>query len=206
MTNSMMTHFKSTWIYSGWRRVIITQILCSGVFDGRSSFTAAYVRGCRKFHHFQSRSGPRMERNYQSLPFRWIVVLIVVCTHTENLLAFTRGPNNPHIHSASLSRLQPFSTEAKKSPVSDPPNDPPSVLVRCHSDSMELVVQADLFNRGLQVDGRHLHLGWSSAAEGSVCRAAPSGETEFIIWVYLMDCGMKLSVSIVAFAGLYKWL
>lgn len=165
-----------------------------------------YVRGWRKLPPFQSRSGPRMERNLQSLPFRWIVVLILVCTHTENLLAFTRGPNNNHIHSASLGRVQPFSTEAKKSPVSDPPDHPPSVLVRCHSDSMELVVQADLFNRGLWVDGRHLRLGSGSAAEGSVCRAAPSGDAEFIIWVYLMDCGMKLSVSIVVFAIWYKWL
>lgn len=142
-----------------------------------------------------------MERQPQSLPFRWVVVLILVCTHTENLLAFTRGPFNPHIHSASLGRVQPFSIEAKKSPVLD---HPPSVLVRCHSDSMELVVQADLFNRGLRVDGRHLRLGLSSAAEDSACTAAPSGEAEFIIWVYLMDCGMKLSVSVVAFAGWYK--
>lgn len=165
-----------------------------------------YVRGCTKRSPFQSRSGPRMERNPQSLPFRWISVLILVCTHTENLLAFNRGPNNPHSRSASLGRVQPFSTEAKKSPVSDPPDHPPSILVRCHSDSMELLVHADLFNRGLRVDGRHLRLGSSSAAEGSVCTAAQSGEAEFIIWVYLMDCGMKLSVSVVAFAGWYKWL
>lgn len=163
-------------------------------------------RGCRKLAPFQSRSGPRMERNHQSLPFRWIVVLILVCTHAENLLAFSRGPNSPHIRSASLSRVQPFSTEAEKSLVSDPPDHSPSVLVRCHSDSMELVVQADLFNQGLRVDGRHLRLGSSWAAEGSVCRPAPLGEAEFIIWVYLMDCGMKLSVSIVSFAGWCKWL
>lgn len=140
-----------------------------------------------------------MERNPQSLPSRWIVVLILVCTRTETLLAFTRGPSKPLGRSAPPGRVQPYSTEAETSPVPDPPDHSLSVLVRCHSDSMELVVQADLFNQGLRVDGGHLRLGRSSAAEGSVCRAAASGEAEFIIWVHLMDCGMKLSVCIVAF-------
>lgn len=144
-----------------------------------------------------------MECNPQSLPFRWIAVLILVCIQTEDLLAFTGGPNIPHIRSASLGRVQPFPAEANKSPVADPLDPQLSVLVECHSDSMKLVVQADLFNRGLRVDGGHLRLGSGSAAEGSVCRAAPSGEAEFTIWVYLMDCGMKLSVSTVSFAGWY---
>lgn len=140
-----------------------------------------------------------MERNPQSLPFRWIVVLILVCTRTENLLAFARGPSKPLVRGAPPGRVQPFSTEAERSPASAPPDHSLSVLVRCHSDSMELVVQADLFNQGLRVDGGHLRLGWSSAAEGGVCGATASGEAEFIIRVSLMDCGMKLSVSTVAF-------
>lgn len=44
MITSMMAHVLSNWIYFGWRHIIITQILYSGVFDGRSSFAAA-VKG-----------------------------------------------------------------------------------------------------------------------------------------------------------------
>ena len=62
---------------------------------------------------------------------------------------------------------------------------------------MEVVVQADLFDTGLHVDGRHLRLGSDTAAEYSACSAAPSGEAEFTIRAQLMDCGTKLSVSFV---------
>lgn len=70
------------------------------------------------------------------------------------------------------------------------------VVVKCHPDSMEVVVQADMFNRGVQVEGRYLRLGAGAAAEGSACRAVPSGEAEFTIWAHLMDCGNTLSVRI----------
>ncbi|XP_062260345.1 zona pellucida sperm-binding protein 3-like [Platichthys flesus] len=70
---------------------------------------------------------------------------------------------------------------------------PRPVVLRCHPDSMEVVVQADLFDTGLQVDGRHLRLGSEPAAEYSACSAAPSGKAEFTIWAHLMDCGTKLS-------------
>lgn len=137
-----------------------------------------------------------MERCPQSLPLRWIVVLILVGTHAETLLASNRGPNDPRARSASLGHGQTFAP-----PVSDPPDHPPAVVVICHSDSMELLVQADLFSRGLQVDGRHLRLGPSSAAEGGVCVATPSREAGFTIWAPLMGCGMKRSVRGAAFAG-----
>lgn len=137
-----------------------------------------------------------MERSPQTLPFCWIVVLILVCTHAESLFASHRGPNDPRARSASLGHGQTFAA-----PVSDPRDHPPAVVVRCHSDSMELLLQADLFSRGLRVDGRHLRLGPSSAAEGGVCVATPSREAEFTIWAPLMGCGMKRSVRVAAFAG-----
>lgn len=73
---------------------------------------------------------------------------------------------------------------------------PRPVVVNCHPDSMEVVVQADMFDRGLQVDGRHLRLGSGPASEGSACRAIPSGEAEYTIRAHLRDCGIQLSVSI----------
>lgn len=137
-----------------------------------------------------------MERSPLSLPLRCIVVLILVGTRAENLFTSNRDPNEPRARSASPGHGQTFAP-----PVSDPPDHPPAVVVRCHSDSMELLVQADLFSRGLQVDGRHLRLGPSSAAEGGACVATPSREAGFTVWAPLMGCGMKRSVRVAAFAG-----
>lgn len=77
---------------------------------------------------------------------------------------------------------------------------PRPVVVTCHPDSMEVLVQADMFDTGLQVEGSHLHLGSGSVAgEENACRALRSGEAEFTIWAHLMECGTKLSVSICMF-------
>ena len=64
---------------------------------------------------------------------------------------------------------------------------------------MEVVVQADMFDRGLQVDSRHLRLGAEPDGEVVACGAVPSGEDEFTFQTNLMDCGTKLSVSIMLF-------
>lgn len=184
-----------------WRqRMIITHIPFSGACDERSSFTAAVI--CSRAAGNAPFPNPRMERSPQRLSLRWVVVVILVCTRTENLRASDRGPSHRRVHSAaSPGHVQPFATDANQIPASDPPDHPPAVVVRCHADSMELLVQADLFNSGLQVDGTHLHLGPGPAAEGSACAATPSGEAGFTIWAPLMDCGMRRSVSIVALAG-----
>lgn len=63
------------------------------------------------------------------------------------------------------------------------------VAVNCHPDSWEIVVQADLFNTGLMVEGRHLRLGVEQRRDPSACRAAPSGPTEFTFRAQLLDCG-----------------
>lgn len=74
---------------------------------------------------------------------------------------------------------------------------PRPIVVKCHPDSMEVVLQADMFNTGLEVHGRHLRLGSDFLSEGSACGAFPSGEAEFTIKAQLTDCGTKLSVSVV---------
>ena len=58
-------------------------------------------------------------------------------------------------------------------------------------------MQADMFDSGLQVDGRHLRLGSDSVTVGGACGAVPSGEEEFTIRVQLNNCGTKLFVRIV---------
>lgn len=63
------------------------------------------------------------------------------------------------------------------------------VVVKCHPDSWEIVVQADLFNTGLMVEGRHLRLGVEQRRDPSACRAVPLGPTEFTIRAQLLDCG-----------------
>ncbi|XP_056149893.1 uncharacterized protein LOC130124464 [Lampris incognitus] len=71
-----------------------------------------------------------------------------------------------------------------------------SVVVVCHEDSMEVVVQADLFDTGIHVDGRFLHLGSPSEGMGGACGAFPSGEAQFTIHIHLGDCGTRLSSTV----------
>uniref|UniRef100_A0A8C6TXM8 Zona pellucida sperm-binding protein 3 n=1 Tax=Neogobius melanostomus TaxID=47308 RepID=A0A8C6TXM8_9GOBI len=72
---------------------------------------------------------------------------------------------------------------------------PRPVVVKCHPESWEIVVQADLFSTGLMVDGRHLRLGVEQRRDPSACRAVPSGPTQFTVQAQLTDCGtVKLPV------------
>uniref|UniRef100_A0A8C6TXF3 Zona pellucida sperm-binding protein 3 n=1 Tax=Neogobius melanostomus TaxID=47308 RepID=A0A8C6TXF3_9GOBI len=66
---------------------------------------------------------------------------------------------------------------------------PRPVVVKCHPESWEIVVQADLFSTGLMVDGRHLRLGVEQRRDPSACRAVPSGPTQFTVQAQLTDCG-----------------
>ncbi|XP_077371086.1 zona pellucida sperm-binding protein 3-like [Festucalex cinctus] len=71
---------------------------------------------------------------------------------------------------------------------------PKAVLVRCHPDSMELMILADLFDLGLLVEPGHLRLGADPAAGSGSCRARPTGDGETLtIWAGLLDCGTRLS-------------
>ena len=108
-------------------------------------------------------------------------------TLTESRLVTSRGPTNPHI--------RPQVTEVKQQQSPELRARPRPVVVHCPPGWMRVVVQADMFEKGLQVDGRHLRLGSQSLSEGSSCGAVPSGEAEFTIQAQLRDCGAKLSVS-----------
>lgn len=140
-----------------------------------------------------------MDREPQSIPFWWIIVLISLCTHTESRLVYNRGPGagGLHIPSGTHGNTQPPLAVVKQQQVAVPSTRPRPVVVLCHPDSMEVVVQADMFDKGLQVDGRHLRLGSGPASEDSTCRAAPTGEAEYTIRAHLMDCGIRLSVRII---------
>lgn len=145
-------------------------------------------------HPFQIRSRPRMDREPQSIPFWWIIVLISLCTHTESRLDYNRGL---HISSGTRGNTQPPLAVVTQQQVAVPSTRPRPIMVLCHPDSMEVVVQADMFDKGLQVDGRHLRLGSGQASEDKACRATPSGEAEYTIRAHLMDCGIRLSVRII---------
>lgn len=122
-----------------------------------------------------------MDRNLQVTSFWQIVVLISVSKLTESRLVSSRGSSEGRTHG-------------------DVPPQP--VAVNCHPDSLEIVLQADMFDMGIQLDGRHLRLGSDSVSDGSACGVVPSGEAEFTIWAHHMDCGTKLSVSIVIYYGM----
>ncbi|XP_076601813.1 zona pellucida sperm-binding protein 3-like [Chaetodon auriga] len=136
-----------------------------------------------------------MDRDLKRTIFLWIIVLISFHTLTEGRLVYGRGSSatNAHIPSRTHVNIQPPLAAVKQQHSPELSARPRPVVVNCHPDSMEVVVQADMFDRGLQVDGRHLRLGSDTLTAGSACGAVPSGEAEYTIQVHLMDCGTKLS-------------
>ncbi|XP_040911471.1 zona pellucida sperm-binding protein 3-like [Toxotes jaculatrix] len=129
-----------------------------------------------------------MDRNLQRTVSWWIVVLMSVSTLADSRLVYKRGSSV--VPTRTHGNIQPKVSAVKQQQNAVRPR---PVVVKCHSDSMEVVVQADMFDIGLQVDGKHLRLGSDPVLEESACRAFPSGQAEFTIRAHLTDCGTKLS-------------
>lgn len=130
-----------------------------------------------------------MGRNPQRTSSWWlVVVLISVSTLPQGQLLYSG--RNSHAVKVTYGKTHP-----EVYPGKEPSARPRPVAVKCSPDFMEVVVEADMFNTGLQVDGTHLRLGSALVGEESSCRAFRSGEDEFTIRAQLMDCGTKRSVS-----------
>ncbi|KAL7375378.1 hypothetical protein ABVT39_016352 [Epinephelus coioides] len=63
--------------------------------------------------------------------------------------------------------------------------------VKCHEDSMEVVMKAYLFDPGRPVEPTHLRLG-SVRAAGNHCTAKESGNGELVIRAALTECGSRV--------------
>lgn len=133
-----------------------------------------------------------MDNYLHRTSFWWIIVLFSLSALSESTLVYERGSANLHFPSRTYGDIQPPSAAVKQQLSARPR----PIVVNCHSDSMEVVVQADMFDRGVQVDGGHLRLGSDSESEGGACGAAPSGEAQFTLRTHLLGCGTKLSVSV----------
>lgn len=64
-------------------------------------------------------------------------------------------------------------------------------VVKCHEDSIEVVMKAHLFDPGLPVEPWHLRLGPAQHH----CTAKVSGNGEYIIRARLTDCGSEVMVG-----------
>ncbi|XP_042369794.1 zona pellucida sperm-binding protein 3-like, partial [Plectropomus leopardus] len=127
-----------------------------------------------------------MDRNLQRPSSWWIIVLISLSTLTESRLE-SHAPSRTHGY------IRPQVAAEEQQHSAGLGVRPRPVVVSCHPDSMQIVVQSDMFDTGIQVDGRHLRLGADPLSERSACSAVPSGEAEFTIQASLRDCGTKLS-------------
>ncbi|XP_056262911.1 zona pellucida sperm-binding protein 3-like [Pseudoliparis swirei] len=67
-----------------------------------------------------------------------------------------------------------------------------TVRVTCHPDSLEIIIQADMFEVGAPVNGDELRLG---VELNDYCRATSSSEDEYRILVGLVDCGTKQKMT-----------
>lgn len=67
-----------------------------------------------------------------------------------------------------------------------------SVVVKCYPDSMEIVVNAKMFEVGVRIDGTKLRLGVEALDR---CKATLTAADEFTIFAGLLDCGTKHLVT-----------
>ncbi|XP_037537593.1 zona pellucida sperm-binding protein 3 [Nematolebias whitei] len=123
----------------------------------------------------------------------WLLVLCSGSMPAESRLVHSgrSGASSPQssprmVHGA----VQPRPSATKQQESAELEVRPRPIVVKCHPDSMEVVVQADMFDAGLKVEGGHLQLGPESP---SACGAVQSGAEEFTIQARLTDCGTKLS-------------
>ncbi|XP_072296582.1 zona pellucida sperm-binding protein 3-like [Eucyclogobius newberryi] len=113
----------------------------------------------------------------------WCMNILVLLTLAEGY-AYNKG--------VDLSHRSKWENDVHPGPVPNyqsPRASPRAVAVRCHPDSVEIVVQADMFNTGLLIDGGHLRLGLEEQGNPLACRAVQTEPTQFTIWAHLMDCG-----------------
>ncbi|KAM9391615.1 zona pellucida sperm-binding protein 3-like [Pholidichthys leucotaenia] len=109
-------------------------------------------------------------------------------------LAFSpaRGPQH-----ASFQRLQLPRSHGAAQLTQEQQKEPQqvnTVRVLCHPDSMEVIIQADMFAVGAAVDGRMLRLGVESDGGGS-CRAQRTSADEYRIIAGLGECGTRHLVT-----------
>lgn len=126
-----------------------------------------------------------MGRKLQRTSQYWITVLLAVSTLTESRLFLFNNPSKTRVNVPPQVSAVTQKHGTRPAPV----------RVVCHPDSLEVVVQADVFDTEILVDGKHFRLGSDPLTEGSSCGAVPSGEAGFSIRAHLMDCGTKLTVS-----------
>ncbi|KAM4727990.1 zona pellucida sperm-binding protein 3-like [Anableps anableps] len=136
-----------------------------------------------------------MDPNLRRVVFRWLIVFYLLSTFTEGRLDYSSRATNPQALVRVYGEVQPQLSAIKQQQQHSAELSvrPRPVVVKCHPDSMEVVVQADMFDTGLKVDGEHLQLGSNSPKEGAECGAVQSREEEFTILALLTDCGTKLS-------------
>lgn len=135
-----------------------------------------------------------MARNPRPVVPWWFIVFCSVSTLAGSQLSYNRGSSATELKTpvGTYGRIQPQQQQQKSTELSELPR---RVAVKCHPDTMEVVVPADLFSTGLELDGEHLRLGSNFWTEDGDCGAVPSGEDEFTLLTWLTGCGTELSVS-----------
>ncbi|MEQ2193306.1 hypothetical protein XENOCAPTIV_000012 [Xenoophorus captivus] len=135
-----------------------------------------------------------MDRNLRRIVSWLLIVFFSLSTVTKGRLDYSRGSRaiNPQALVRAYGGVQPQLSAMKQQQSAELSVRPRPVVVKCLPDFMEVVVQADMFDAGLNVDVAHLQLGSNSPSEGTECGAVQLGEEEFTILARLTDCGTKL--------------
>ncbi|XP_056262908.1 zona pellucida sperm-binding protein 3-like [Pseudoliparis swirei] len=115
-----------------------------------------------------------------------VLLLVGLCFRSYSAFPPKGYSRHASIQSPQITGSSQHTLQAK-----DPPEEQEqvnTVRVTCHPDSLEIIIQADMFEVGAPVNGDELRLG---VELNDYCRATMSSGDEYRILVGLMDCGTK---------------
>ncbi|MEQ2217092.1 hypothetical protein XENOCAPTIV_016506 [Xenoophorus captivus] len=119
--------------------------------------------------------------------FNFLLEVVFAGLYLQAALAFTSSQYTQYVP-----LLRPRPQQRLPPPVVQQEQHEPelvnTVAVICHSDSLEVVIAADMFAVGAPVDSQELRLG---VQDNEFCRAMATSAEEYRIVVGLDDCGTK---------------
>ncbi|XP_056262912.1 zona pellucida sperm-binding protein 3-like [Pseudoliparis swirei] len=118
-----------------------------------------------------------------------VSVLLLVGLCFRSYFAFPPKGYTQHAQSPQFTRSSQHALQAKD--PSEELEQVNTVRVTCHPDSLEIIIQADMFEVGAPVNAAELRLG---VELNDYCRATSSSE-EYRILVGLLDCGTKQKMT-----------
>nr|XP_033934558.1 zona pellucida sperm-binding protein 3-like [Pseudochaenichthys georgianus] len=114
-----------------------------------------------------------------------VILLVGLCVSSSFAFLPTQDASFQSLANTGRSEI---GQQQQKSPAEEP-QQVNTIRVTCHSDSLEIVIKADMFAVGAPVNGDEIRLGVET--NNQYCRATASSADEYSISVGLVECGTR---------------